>query len=265
MTQPIQPSLYIPHGGGPCFFMPDPHGVWRGMEAYLKSIAASLPARPRAILVISGHWEERAFAFTGADAHPGLIFDYYNFPPETYQLTWPAPGAPWLAERGRELIEAAGLPSDIDPARGFDHGVFVPLKVAFPDADIPVVQMSLHASLDPALHLAAGRALAPLRDEGVLVLGSGMSFHNLRAYGDTRSEMPSLAFDEWLGHAAMQPLAARETELSAWADAPFARFCHPREEHLLPLMVAAGAAEGPGTRDYGETVLGGAVSAFRFA
>jgi aromatic ring-opening dioxygenase catalytic subunit (LigB family) len=264
-TVSVQPSLYIPHGGGPCFFMPDPHGVWRGMEAYLKSIAASLPEKPKAILIVSGHWEEPAFAFTGAAEHPGLVFDYFGFPPETYQLTWPAPGAPWLAERGRELIEAAGLPAAIDPARGFDHGVFVPMKVAFPDADIPVVQMSLHASLDPALHVAAGRALAPLREEGVLVLGSGMSFHNLRAYGDPRAEMPSKAFDEWLGHAAALPLDARTEALAHWSEAPFARFAHPREEHLLPLMVAAGAARGEGERDYGETVLGGAVSAFRFA
>lgn len=260
-----QPSLYIPHGGGPCFFMPDPRGIWRGMESYLRSLAASLPERPRAILVISGHWEESAFAFTGAAEHPGLIFDYYGFPPETYALTWPAPGAPWLAARGRELVEAAGLPAAIDPARGFDHGVFVPLKVAFPEADVPVVQMSLHASLDPALHLAAGRALAPLRDEGVLVLGSGMSFHNLRAYGNPAAEAPSLAFDAWLGEAAALPLEARGEALARWADAPYARFCHPREEHLLPLMVAAGAAAGEGARDYGETVLGGAVSAFRFA
>lgn len=259
-----QPSLYIPHGGGPCFFMPDPQGVWRGMEGYLQSLAASLPEKPRAILVISGHWEERAFAFTGAAEHPGLVFDYFGFPPETYRLTWPAPGAPWLAERGRELIEAAGLPAAIDPERGFDHGVFVPLKVAFPEADIPVVQMSLHASLDPALHVAAGRALAPLREEGVLVLGSGMSFHNMRAYGDPSAEQPSRAFDEWLGDAAALPREARGEALAHWAEAPFARFAHPREEHLLPLMVAAGAAEGAGTRDYGEVVLGGAVSAFRF-
>lgn len=259
-----QPSLYIPHGGGPCFFMPDPQRVWRGMESYLNSLAASLPEKPKAILVISGHWEERAFAFTGATGHPGLVFDYFGFPPETYRLTWPAPGAPWLAERGRELIEKAGLPAAIDPARGFDHGVFIPLKVAFPAADIPVVQMSLHASLDPAQHVAAGRALAPLRDEGVLVIGSGMSFHNMRAYGDPRAEAPSRAFDEWLVRAAGLPLDQRAEALAHWSEAPFARFAHPREEHLLPLMVAAGAAEGVGTRDYGEVVLGGAVSAFRF-
>lgn len=263
-TRPAtQPSLFIPHGGGPCFFMPDPRGTWAGMEAYLRGLPASLLEPPRAILIVSGHWEERAFAFTGAE-HPGLIYDYYGFPPETYRLTWPTPGAPWLAERGAALLREAGLPAAIDSERGFDHGVFVPLKVAFPEADVPVVQMSLHASLDPALHLAAGKALAPLRDEGVLVLGSGMSFHNLRAMGDPRVTEPSAEFDRWLSAAAAAPPDKRAALLARWDSAPWARLCHPREEHLLPLMVAAGASAEPGTHDYGETVLGGAVSAFRF-
>jgi aromatic ring-opening dioxygenase catalytic subunit (LigB family) len=259
-----QPSLCIPHGGGPCFFMPDPQGIWTKMESYLGSIAASLPEKPRALLIISGHWEERGFAFTGSEAHPGLVFDYYGFPPETYQLNWPAPGAPWLAERGAELLRKAGLPAGIHPARGFDHGVFIPMKVAFPEADIPCVQMSLTAGLDPALHLAAGAALVPLREEGVLVIGSGMSFHNLRAYGDPRVEGPSKEFDAWLGAAAEAEADQRSELLTHWAGAPFARLCHPREEHLLPLMVAAGASQQPGTKDYGEVVLSGAISAFRF-
>ncbi len=260
-----QPSHYIPHGGGPCFFMPDPRGMWTRMGDYLRGLAATLPEPPRGILVVSGHWEERAFTFTGAAEHPGLTFDYYGFPPETYQLTWPAPGAPWLAARGAALLAEAGLPGAIDPARGFDHGVFVPLKVAFPDAAIPVVQMSLHASLDAGLHVAAGRALAPLRDEGVLVLGSGMSFHNLRAMGDPRVAEPSAEFDRWLTAAAAAQPDERAGLLAHWAEAPWARLCHPREEHLLPLMVAAGASDAPGTHDFGDQVLGGAVSAFRFA
>lgn len=261
----VQPSLFVPHGGGPCFFMPDPRGAWTQMGDYLRQLASSLPERPKAMLVVSGHWEEKAFTFTGAADHPGLIFDYYGFPPETYQLTWPAPGAPWLAERGAALLREAGLPGAIDAERGFDHGVFVPLKVAFPDADVPVVQMSLHSSLDPALHLGAGRALAPLRAEGVLVLGSGMSFHNLRAMGDPRVAEPSAEFDRWLTHAAAADPELRAERLARWAEAPWARLCHPREEHLLPLMVAAGASDQAGTHDYGEQVLGGAVSAFRFA
>ena len=244
--------------------MPDPQGIWTRMEAYLAGLSASLPEKPRALLVVSGHWEERGFAFTGAEAHPGLVFDYYGFPPGTYQLTWPAPGAPWLAERGAQLLREAGLAAGIHPTRGFDHGVFIPLKVAFPEADIPCVQMSLTAGLDPALHLAAGAALAPLREEGVLVIGSGMSFHNLRAYGDPRVEGPSKEFDAWLTAAAEAEAGERSEQLSHWTEAPYARLCHPREEHLIPLMVAAGASDAPGVKDYGEVVLAGAVSAFRF-
>jgi len=260
-----QPSLYIPHGGGPCFFMPDPNGTWTKMEAYLKGIAASLPEPPTAILVISGHWEERGFAFSGAE-RPGLLFDYYGFPPHTYELAWPAPGDPQLALKAAGLLQAAGLPvAGIHPTRGYDHGVFVPMKVAFPNAAIPCVQMSLCAGLDPALHVAAGRALAPLRDEGVLVIGSGMSFHNLRVYGDPRVEAPSLEFDHWLEGAATARADERADLLADWETAPYARLCHPREEHLVPLMVAAGASGAAGTRDYGEVVLKGAVSAFRFA
>ena len=260
----VQPSLFIPHGGGPCFFMPDPRGTWTRMGDYLRALPSTLPEPPKAILVISGHWEAPAFTFSGAE-RPGLIYDYYGFPPETYQIAWPAPGAPWLAERAAALVAEAGLPSAIDAERGFDHGVFVPLKVAFPSADVPVVQMSLHASLDPALHVAAGRALAPLREEGILVLGSGMSFHNLRALGDPRAAPPSTEFDRWLTAAAGAAPEERAAALSRWESAPYARLCHPREEHLLPLMVAAGASDQPGTHDYGELVMGGATSAFRFA
>jgi len=258
-----QPSVFIPHGGGPCFFMPDPQGVWSKMEAFLRTLQSTLPEPPRAILVISGHWEEQAFTF-GAAERPGLIYDYYGFPPETYQITWPAAGAPWLAERGMDLLRAAGLPTGTDTSRGYDHGVFIPLKVAFPYAEVPVVQMSLHRSLDPALNMAAGAALAPLRNEGVLVIGSGMSFHNLRVMGDPRVEQPSKEFDRWLSDAVESDAGARSTLLSQWDTAPFARLCHPREEHLIPLMVAAGASPERGIRDYNEVVLGGAVSAFRF-
>jgi aromatic ring-opening dioxygenase catalytic subunit (LigB family) len=260
-----QPSLFIPHGGGPCFFMPDPDGTWRGMEAYLRGLAGTLPARPKAILLISGHWGTRGgFGLTGAE-HPGLIYDYYNFPPHTYELTYPVPGAPWLAERAAALLSAAGMPAAIDPARGLDHGVFVPMKVAFPDADIPLVQMSIDASYDPALHLRAGEAIAPLREEGVLIIGSGMSFHNLRAFRDPRAEGPSRLFDDWLTSAAQAAPAERADLLTHWADAPYARVCHPQEDHLIPLMVAAGASGSPGLQDYGELVMGSAISGYSFA
>ncbi len=264
ITPAVQPSLYIPHGGGPCFFMPDPTGMWRKMEAYLQSIPESLPEKPRAILLVSAHWETQGFAFTGGGA-PGLIYDYYGFPPHTYELTYPAPGAPWLAERAAGLLRGAGMPARVDPDHGFDHGMFVPLKVAFPDADIPVVEMSLDASLDPALHLAAGRALAPLRDEGVLVIGSGMSFHNMQVMRNPALAAYSTDFDRWLGEAATAPADERAAMLARWEQAPNARYSHPREEHLLPLMVAAGASGAAGRIDYAENMLGSALSGYRFA
>jgi aromatic ring-opening dioxygenase catalytic subunit (LigB family) len=263
MTESRQPSLYIPHGGGPCFFMDDPQGVWRGMEAFLRDLPALLPERPKAILIVSGHWETDGFAFTAAE-QPPLVYDYHGFPPHTYALRYDAPGDPALAERAAGLLSGAGLPAALDPARGLDHGVFVPLKVAFPDADIPVVEMSVDRHLDPAQHLAAGRALAPLRDEGVLIVGAGMSFHNMRGYGDPCATEPSNLFDHWLAQAATADADARAEALASWAEAPAARFSHPREEHLLPLMVAAGASSAPGEHVYSERVLQTAISGFRF-
>jgi aromatic ring-opening dioxygenase catalytic subunit (LigB family) len=258
-----QPALFIPHGGGPCFFMDDPRGMWTDMAAFLRGLPASLPSPPKAILLVSGHWETQGFAFTGSE-RPPLLYDYYNFPPHTYELTFPAPGDPALAARAAEMLEAAGMAAQVDPGRGLDHGVFIPLKVAWPDADVPVVEMSVDRSLDPALHIAAGRALAPLRDQGVLIVGSGMSFHNMRAYGDPRALEPSAAFDRWLTEAVARTGAAREAALGDWRTAPGGAFSHPREEHLIPLMVAAGAAEGPGRPVFAGEVLSTRISGFRF-
>lgn len=243
--------------------MDDPQGTWTGMGQFLRALPASLPRQPRAILIVSGHWETRGFQLTGSP-RPPLLFDYYGFPPHTYQLRYDAPGSPELAERTAALLRAAGFAADLDPARGYDHGVFVPLKVMYPDAAIPVVELSLDAGLDAALHLAVGRALQPLRAEGVLVMGAGMSFHNLRALGDPRLAAPSDQFDAWLQAAACSDAATRAAELSRWAEAPAARIAHPRHEHLLPLMVAAGASDAPGRCIYSERVLGTMISGFAF-
>jgi len=260
------PSFFLPHGAGPCFFMDwSPPDAWDRMAAYLKGLAAGLPQRPRAILTISAHWLEPAFTVATAE-RPALIFDYYGFPAHTYRLTYPAPGDPALAKRVAALLQDAGLPAREDAARGLDHGVFVPLKLVFPEAELPVVPLSLRRDLDPAAHLAAGRALAPLREEGVLILGSGMSFHNMRGYGDPRFGPPSDAFDAWLTETVAKPdPAARTTALAGWAAAPGGLQSHPKgqEEHLLPLMVAAGAG-GPGRRDFTDRVLDVSLSAFRF-
>jgi aromatic ring-opening dioxygenase catalytic subunit (LigB family) len=222
------------------------------MEAFLHSLPERLPQQPSAILVISAHWETSGFCFTGAAA-PGLIYDYYGFPPHTYELTYKAPGAPELAARAADLLRAAGLEATVDPERGFDHGVFIPLKVAFPDASIPVVEMSLDQSLDAALHAKAGQALTALRDENVLIIGSGMSFHNMRAYGNPAFTLPSRQFDNWLAVAMALPPEQRSAQLALWDHAPGGRISHPREEHLLPAMVAAGAGDGAGQQVFSES------------
>lgn len=260
------PTLFIPHGGGPCFFMePPPFAphLWEPMEAYLRAIPKSLPRKPDAILVVSGHWETKRPTVNLA-TRPSLLFDYYGFPEHTYRLTYPAAGAPELGERVRGLLEAAGVRSDVEAERGLDHGVFIPLMLIYPEADVPVLQLSLQQDLDPAAHLAIGRALAPLRDEGVLIVGSGMSYHNLRQMFSADGNVEAEAFDAWLGRALADP-DRRDEALVRWAAAPGARASHPREEHLIPLMVAAGAAEGePGVRAFNDHLMGKAVSGFQF-
>jgi len=241
-----------------------PADTWHATQRFLEGLAATLPAPPKALLVISGHWEEPAFTASAAP-NPELIFDYSGFPEHTYRLTWPAPGDPELAARVERMLHQAGLPTGPSAHRGFDHGVFVPLKVAFPDAPIPVITLSLASSLDPDLHLAAGRAIAPLRDEGVLIVGSGMSFHNLRAYFQSKTAARARAFDEWLTHAIQLPSSERAELLRDWRSASYATYAHPREEHLLPLMVAAGAGgDGPGMRIFADEPMGAAISAYRF-
>ncbi|MBD7977583.1 MULTISPECIES: DODA-type extradiol aromatic ring-opening family dioxygenase [Pseudomonas] len=261
------PTLFVPHGAGPCFFMDwNPPTAWNKMGDFLKNVASSLPARPTAIVLVSGHWLEPAFSVTSGP-QPELIYDYYGFPEHTYELRYPSPGEPQLAARITELLGEAHLPAEQNPTRGYDHGMFIPLKLMFPDAEIPVVQLSLRHDLDPQAHLDAGRALASLRDEGVLIVGSGMSFHNMRGYGDPRFGPISDEFDAWLVEAVQSAPQQREHALANWAQAPSARLCHPprAEEHLLPLMLAAGAAgEDAGQRIFTDRVMETTLSAFRF-
>ncbi|HEY8025137.1 MAG TPA: class III extradiol ring-cleavage dioxygenase [Burkholderiaceae bacterium] len=260
------PSIYIPHGGGPCFFMDwpgDPH-LWDKMGAFLRGLGSSLPVKPKAIVVVSAHWEETAFTVTGS-ARPPLFFDYYGFPAHTYDLRYPAPGEPQLAQRIVELLTAAGLPAGLDAQRGFDHGMFIPLLLMFPEANIPVVQLSLKTGLDPHDHLAAGKALGALRDEGVLLLGSGMSFHNMQGFFHGGFTHPSRQFDTWLSQAADAAPARRDEMLGNWEHAPGARQSHPREEHLLPMMVIAGASDHAGKKIFECDIKGSTISAFSFA
>lgn len=258
------PTYFISHGGGPWPWLIDQMpGDFGPLVRSLQLIPAELGVAPRAILMVSAHWETADFTVQ-THPNPPMLYDYGGFPEFTYHVSYPAPGAPDVAARAVELLGDAGWPVASDAARGFDHGVFTPLVVAYPAADVPVVQLSIKRSLDPAEHLAAGRALAPLRDEDVLIVGSGLSYHDLRNLGPGATE-PSRRFDDWLGETMAMPPAERTQRLIGWEQAPSARAAHPREDHLIPLMVAVGAAEHePATRIYNETAFMGTIAASSF-
>jgi aromatic ring-opening dioxygenase catalytic subunit (LigB family) len=260
------PVVFLPHGGGPWPFVDFGWDLEdaKSLATYLESVRALPATAPKALLVISAHWEERVPTVM-ASQRPPMLYDYYGFPAASYEIQWPAPGEPALAARVQDLLGAAGFETASDSTRGFDHGTFVPLKLTYPDASIPTVQLSLKAGLDPEEHLAIGRALAPLRDEGVFIIGSGMTFHNLRAFRDPRSRPIAETFDTWLRDAATREAAERDRALAGWSTAPAARAAHPREEHLIPLMVIAGAAGADrGTVAYNGTFAGLRLSAYHY-
>ena len=260
------PVVFVPHGGGPWPFVEmgfPPDDVER-LAGYLRSVRDVPPVPPRALLVISAHWEAPVPTVM-TSSHPPMLYDYYGFPPESYTISWPAPGSPELAARVRALLGGAGIDTNADPARGYDHGTFVPLKLTYPEAEVPAVQLSLKEGLDPAAHIAIGRALQPLRDEGVFIVASGMTFHNLRAFRDPRAVPVSEAFDAWLRQTMVLDADARNAALSDWTAAPAARAAHPREEHLIPLMVASGAAgDDTAVVAFNDTFTGLRLSAYHF-
>jgi aromatic ring-opening dioxygenase catalytic subunit (LigB family) len=262
----ILPTYFLSHGGGPWPYMKEQNGTrFDKLEASLVDISRQIGARPKAVLVVTAHWEGQHFMLSSG-AQPGMIYDYGGFPEHTYHLQYPAPGEPELAARAAALLEGAGLAAGLDAARGFDHGTFSMMYPIYRLADVPVVQLSIRRDFDPMAHMQAGRALAPLRSEGVLILGSGLSYHNLRQFGPS-GRVASHEFDAWLQRTLQSAPQQRSAALAQWASAPSARIAHPREDHLLPLMVALGAAEQERAHCvYHEDDFAGAlaVSSFRF-
>ena len=255
--------VYFSHGGGPLPILGD--RGHQSMNAFMIQLPSQLK-RPESILVISAHWEEPVASLMGAP-NPPMLYDYYGFPREAYQITYPAPGDPSLATRLIGLLNESNLSARIDRNRGFDHGLFIPLKMMYPKADIPSIQISLLADLKPSTHIALGKALSSLMNENILVVGSGFSFHNMRAFSFDGSEQPDPrndAFQAWLievctGSATQKD---REHRLLEWEKAPHARYCHPREEHLLPLHVCAGMAQAPGKLIFNNYITGKRAVAF---
>jgi len=259
------PVLFISHGGGPWPYIEDMRQRFALTEAELAKLPASMPAKPKAILVITGHWEESQFTVSTA-LQPPMVYDYYGFPEHTYHVQYPAAGSPDLAQRVGELLTLSGLPVLEDAERGFDHGTFVPLMLMYPQADVPVVLLSMKSTYDPLEHIKLGEALAPLREEGVLIVGSGLTYHNMRGFGRPASFEPSEQFEQYLYEAIANPNPQQRNQaLVDWEQAPSARLVHPREDHLIPLMVVAGAAgDSVGERIFTDTVFEVVMASYRF-
>lgn len=259
------PALFISHGGGPWPYVGDLRDKFAITARELANLPATLPAKPDAILVITGHWQEPEFTVSSS-AQPPMEYDYYGFPEHTYHVQYPAPGSPKLASRVCELLSAADIECAEDANRGFDHGVFVPMLLMYPQADIPIVLLSMKSSYDPLEHIKLGEALAPLRDEGVLIVGSGLTYHNMRGFGRRESYQPSVEFEQYLNAAISDPDPQRRNQaLVDWEQAPFARLVHPREDHLIPLMVVAGVAgDSIGQRIFTDTVFEVVMASYRF-
>lgn len=257
-------ALYVSHGGGPLPLLGE--SSHQEMVNGLRSIAKELE-KPRAVVVISAHWERDSVTISSAE-QPSLIYDYSGFPQEAYEIRYPAQGSPVLAEEVYTLMQEAKIDSLLDNERGFDHGLFVPLKIMFPEADIPCIQVSLLNSLNPSAHIEIGRALERLQGENILLLGSGFSFHNMKTFFQPSTqeiEKKNESFEEWLMDTCSNrgiDEKEREHRLIHWEEAPAARFCHPREEHLLPLHVCYGLAGSPANRVFSWKIMGKQVSAY---
>jgi aromatic ring-opening dioxygenase catalytic subunit (LigB family) len=264
MSDARLPTFFLSHGGGPWPYIDEMKQQFARTAEEFARIPQSLPSRPEAVLMVSGHWEAGQFSVATA-AHPPTEYDYYGFPEHTYRIRYPAPGAPQLANRVRELMAGAGIPSGEDPQRGFDHGVFVPMVLMYPDADMPVLKLSMKSNYDPREHIRLGEALQPLRDEGVLIMGSGLTYHNMRGFRQPGSDAVSEQFEAWLNDTISQPAPVRNERLANWQQAPAARLAHPREDHLIPLMVVAGAAgQDTGRRVFVDKVWNVVMASYRF-
>ena len=255
--------IYFSHGGGPLPILGD--ASHKAMVEFMQQLPSQLK-RPEAILVISAHWEESTATLLSAHTPP-MLYDYYGFPDESYDITYPAPGSPELANKIKSLLLKNNISARLDSQRGFDHGLFIPLKLMYPQADIPSLQLSLLRGLNPTAHIALGKALRELMYENILVIGSGFSFHNMRAFSWHGANTPDPAnddFQNWLIEVCAGPISQPEREqlLIEWQKAPSARYCHPREEHLLPLHVCLGMADKPASTIFDDYILGKRAVAF---
>jgi aromatic ring-opening dioxygenase catalytic subunit (LigB family) len=255
--------IYISHGGGPLPILGDSSHT--KMVEFLNKLSTRLK-RPDAIIVISAHWEENCVTLQGG-ASPDLYYDYSGFPRESYKITYPSKGNPELVKKIYTLLHESGIKTAVDITRGYDHGHFIPLKILFPTADISSFQISLLHSLDPSEHLQTGKVLSQLLNENILIIGSGFSFHNMHAFMGNFSNQDRFndMFQNWLiDTCTHDDQSYREERIIDWEKAPYARYCHPREEHLLPLHVCMGAAGTAATVIFDDYILGKRSLAFQW-
>lgn len=257
--------VYFSHGGGPLPILGDPSHA--EMISFMKNLPRKLE-KPEAIIVISAHWEEEVPSVIGND-NPSLFYDYYGFPKEAYGLKYSLPGNIGLVNQLKNLFGENKMHLRMDDKRGLDHGVFIPLMMMYPEADIPVTQISLIKGLDPQMHLSMGKVFNQLLKEKILIIGSGFSFHNMRAFdwsGENKTDEKNDRFQDWLIDVCTGDYSQKEREdkLQKWENAPDARYCHPREEHLIPLHVCCGTAKTKGKIIFDNYILGKRALAIRW-
>lgn len=268
MPNPL-PTYFLSHGGGPWPWLPERATTYEKLEKSLHRVRDEITGGLKAILMVSGHWEEQQGFAVMSSANPPMLYDYSGFPEHTYSVEYPSPGAPELAKKIHAHLAAKGYSTWLDGERGYDHGVFTIAYCMYPQADVPILQLSIRSDYDPQAHMQLGRDLAYLRNEGVVIIGSGLSYHNLRnlRYQEI-AKVESAGFDQWLHEVLTgSDFASRASDIINWKQAPFARDAHPEEDHLIPLMVALGAAEAEtATRIYHQDDFFGATTAssYRF-
>jgi len=266
MNSKQNPIIFIPHGGGPLPLLGEKSD--HNLIKFLQTLGGTFK-KPDVIVVISAHWEETQPTLTSAENN-SLIYDYYGFPEASNNTQYATAGQPEMAEKIQQLLQQHKINAQLDTQRGLDHGAFVPLKLIYPQADIPCIQLSLINNLDAAEHIQLGQALNSLRNENILILGSGFSFHNLPALmqpNHSEVDEKNLAFENWLIDTCCNPdisESERKDKLIHWQQAPFASYAHPRAEHLLPLHICYGMANSAAELIFSDKVLGKKTCAFRW-
>ena len=257
--------VYVSHGGGPLPILGDPGH--EKMVDFMKELPSRIQ-KPEAVIVVSAHWEEVEVTVTG-NPKPPLVYDYYGFPPEAYTLAYPVDGNPALAREVADLLETRGIPFVYDEERGLDHGTFIPMLLSYPEASIPTIQISLVKGLDPAVHWKIGKALRPLLERNILVIGSGFSFHNMREFvwdGSNPADEKNDAFQDHLIETFTGELSSEQREQAVlnWKQFPSARYCHPREEHLVPLFLCTAMGDKPARLIFDDRIMGKRAVAFQW-